>query len=576
MARNGRVGERQVNRKQRRAQGKAAPGKAAPGQPARPSAQAGRLNEQALALYRAGRLAEAVAALRQAAALDPDHAPIRNNLGELLRLSGQLDDAAAELDRAVTLDPSYAAAHSNRGNLLRQLGRVTDARDAYLTAIRLKPNYPEALSNLATAQMDLGDFAGAAETLRKAIALNPSLAILHKNLTLALFSLGDLDGAEAAYAAMEQATVKLPQESVELAVARGDMARFKNNLDEALHYYEQAWRIQPGHAMAHMRYGAALMVKGEYRAAWPHFGARWNMPDLAVDRRPFTLPFWKGEAVPPGGKMLLFTEQGVGESLVLWSLLPELLARGITPVVETDPRMIPILARSFPGLELHARANPPEPRLLQPDLVVQATLFDLAPVFRQSPADCKGALPLRADPEKAAALRARYKDGSDRPLVGVAWHSGNAKLGAPKSAQLPDFAPFLALPGIRFVDLQYGNRAADRAALKAACGADILFDPAVDQLKDLEAFAAQVAAMDFVVSTSNTTAHMAAALGKPTWVLLHKGISPHWYWGLAGETTPWYPTARLLRQQSAGDWRGLAERVAAELPGRLASTTSAT
>src|SRR5690606_19455317 len=131
-------------------------------------------------------------------------------------------------------------------------------------------------------------------------------------------------------------------------------------------------------------------------------------------------------------KLLLFTEQGVGESLALFSLLPELLRCGIAPVIECDPRMVPLLARSFPGLEILARTTPADPRLFADDLAVQASLFDVAAVFRRSPADCKGALPLRANPERAAALRARYKDGSGLPLIGIAWHSGNPKLGAPK------------------------------------------------------------------------------------------------------------------------------------------------
>lgn len=528
--------------------------------------QAAALNSQAIALFKAGQTAEAIALLRQVVALAPQNPMYRSNLGELLRLSRRLDEAAIELDRAVTLTPPYADAYSNRGNLLRDLGRVAEARDAYLTALRIRPNYPEALSNLATSQLDLGDFAGAAETSRKAIALNPQQAILHKNLVLALYALGDHDGAEKAFVAMENAPVKLPHEAIDLLIARGDMARARSDLEAALRHYEQAWRLQPGHPLAHMRYGTALMVKGDYRAAWPHFGARWNMPEAAVDRRPFTLPFWQGEALPPGGKMLLFTEQGVGESLVLWSLMPELLARGITPIVETDPRMIPMLQRSFPGVDFLERLNPPAPRLGQPDLVVQATLFDLAAVFRSSPADCTGVLPLKPDMQRAAAIRAQYQAADPRPLVGIAWHSGNPSLGAPKSAKLTDLAPLLTLPGYRFVDLQYGNRAEDRAALKAQHGVELLHDPAIDQLKDLEGFAAQVAALDMVISTSNTSAHMAAALGKPTWVMLHRGVSPHWYWTHEGSSTPWYPTARLWRQSSAGDWTGLADIVAGELP----------
>jgi ADP-heptose:LPS heptosyltransferase len=105
--------------------------------------------------------------------------------------------------------------------------------------------------------------------------------------------------------------------------------------------------------------------------------------------------------------------------------------------------------------------------------------------------------------------------------------------------------------------------------VKQAYGVEVIADAGIDQLKDLDSFAAQVAAMDIVVSTSNTTAHMAAALGKPTLILLHHGISPHWYWTRNGEATPWYPTARLLRQPKSGDWRSLAENVAAELKQRL-------
>lgn len=542
--------------------------------PAAVQLEANRLNDQALRLHAAGHTAEAIPLLRQAIALNGRQPMYHNNLGELLRLNGDPEAARACLQQAIALAPNYPEAHNNYGNLLGQLGELDAAVAAYETAIARKPDYAEAMSNLGAALINRHDHAAAAAMLQRAIALNPGIAMFYKNLGVALIALGDAAGAEAAFKAAFAAPVKLPAETVELLIALGDVERIKGNIDAALHWYERAWQAKPGDGEAHMRYGMALMVKGNYGDAWPHFGARWSLAERAVDKRPFTLPFWRGEALPAGKTMLLFTEQGVGESLVLWSLMPELRQRGITPVIECDPRMIPILQRSFPGIETYARTNPPHARFSAPDLAVQATLFDVAAVLRRSPADCTGALPLRADAARAEALRARYRSNHNGPLVGIAWHSANPKLGAPKSARLADFAPFLALPGYRFVDLQYGNREADREALKAACGVDLLVDPEIDQLKDLDAFAAQVAALDLVIATSNTTAHMAAALGKPTWILLHKGISPHWYWGLEGDHTPWYPTARLWRQQTANDWRGLAESVAAELKRQLPSATS--
>ncbi len=577
-----------MNRKQRRAQekmaGKPAAGGAAAQSPAAaaipltiaaPSAEvqreANKFNDQALQAHAAGRSDEALSLLRMAITLNPGQPLYHNNLGELLRLQGQTDLAMASLDEAIRLNPKYAEAHSNRGNLLRQLGRGEEAATEYRAALKLKPDYADAMSNLGAVLIDRQDFAGAAEVLKKAARLSPDMGMIHRNLGLALTGLQDMAGAETAYKASLVAKYKPPGDTAEVCLLLGDIARLRNDLDSARQWYERGWNERPGYGEAHNRYAVSLMVDGRYREAWPHFEARWSLADTDVDKRPFTQPFWKGEALAPGQNLLLFTEQGVGESLVLWSLLPELLARGITPIVECDPRMIPILERSFPGIEAYGRANPPHPRFSAPDLAMQATLFDLARVFRQSPADCTGALPIRADIARTAALRTQYRAGSDAPLIGIAWHSASPKLGAPKSALLTDLAAFLTLPGLRFVDLQYGDRAEDRAALKKAHDVDVIADPAINQMKDLDAFAAQVAAMDMVISTSNTTAHMAAALGKPTLVLLHHGISPHWYWTRNGETTPWYPTARLLRQPAAGDWHSLAETVAAELKLRFPS-----
>ncbi|WP_370152254.1 tetratricopeptide repeat protein [Ferrovibrio sp.] len=553
-----------MNRKQRRAQEKMA----ASGRPAGPSAAlatANRLNDRALDEHRAGRSAEAIALLREAIAAYPANAIYHNNLGELLRMSGDAATALPCFDQAIRLQPRYAQAHNNRGNALRDLKQPAEAVACYQVALAIQPDYAEALNNMGAALMDSRDFTGAAEALRKAIALNPGIAMFHQNLGLTLSSLDRPDEALRAFAE----AVRLDPGLIDTQIALGDLARSQGDFAGTMRWYEQAIRLQPGHGAAHMRYGTALMVKGDYKQAWPHFGARWTVESMKVDMRPFTLPFWQGQPLPDGGKMLLFTEQGVGETLALLSVMPELLATGIRPVIECDPRMIPLLQRSFPGLEVLPRTNPAQPRLFAPDLVIQGSLFDVAAVFRRSPADCTGALPLKADAERAAALRARYQQGDGRPLVGVAWYSANPQIGAPKSAQLTDFAAFLGLPGLRFVDLQYGNREADRAALKQAAGVDLLVDPEIDQMKDLDGFAAQIEAMDMVVTTSNTTAHMAGALGKPAIVMLHKGISPHWYWGLDGNTTPWYRSLTLLRQTGPGDWAEVARRVAEQLSWRL-------
>jgi hypothetical protein len=157
-------------------------------------------------------------------------------------------------------------------------------------------------------------------------------------------------------------------------------------------------------------------------------------------------------------------------------------------------------------------------------------------------------------------LRARYSDG--RRLVGLAWYTKNSKTGRFRSLDLSLLLPLFARPDIRWVSLQYG----DPGILEnqaAAAGAPILIDRSVDQLSDLDIFAAQVAAMDMVITIDNSTAHLAGALGVPVWVLLP--FAPDWRWLLGRDDCPWYPTMRLFRQTELGNWQSVVERIKSSL-----------
>jgi ADP-heptose:LPS heptosyltransferase len=161
-----------------------------------------------------------------------------------------------------------------------------------------------------------------------------------------------------------------------------------------------------------------------------------------------------------------------------------------------------------------------------------------------------------ADPAERERFRTRYGDG--RRLIGLAWQTKNQKTGRKRSIGLEGFAPLFALPGIRWISLQYGDfDALEEQA--AAAGAPILIDRTVDQLADLDRFAAQVAALDQVITIDNSTAHLAGALGLPVWLLLP--LAADWRWLERRPESPWYPTLRLFRQPQAGDWQAALEGV---------------
>ncbi|MEK9970809.1 MAG: hypothetical protein VW600_16840 [Ferrovibrio sp.] len=175
---------------------------------------------------------------------------------------------------------------------------------------------------------------------------------------------------------------------------------------------------------------------------------------------------------------------------------------------------------------------------------------------------------LQADPAASTAYRERLRTLSGgRPAIGLSWRSGNAAYGAQKSLALADLAPLIRQRADLFwVDLQYGDTAAERAF----SGVDLWRDPGIDPLHDLDAAASQYAALDLVITCSNTAVHLAGALGRPAWLLLPApGFGLLWYWQTRREDNPFYPSVRCFRQERAGDWSGVLAQVAAALEDRF-------
>ena len=184
----------------------------------------------------------------------------------------------------------------------------------------------------------------------------------------------------------------------------------------------------------------------------------------------------------------------------------------------------------------------------------------------RTPDELRVAAPyLMPDEAKLGACRARYDALGAGFRIGISWHSVSRYF-AQRNAPLALWGPILRQPGLRIFDLQYGDRRAERAAVAAALGVDIHYDEDIDQLSSLDDFAAQVAAMDRVVSISNTTVHMAGAIGVDCWTILP--LMADWRWFLDRDDTPWYPTMRLFRQHRRGDWAGVIAAVAAALAAR--------
>ncbi|MDA1091409.1 MAG: tetratricopeptide repeat protein [Proteobacteria bacterium] len=512
------------------------------------------------ALKRLGRLEEAIAGYRKALSINPDFAEAHNNLGNALQDQRKLEDAVDSYDKAIALNPDFAEAHSNLGNLLVKLGQFDEALSCFQKSLALNPDYAEGHFNLGCALQKLGEPEEAVARFQKAVSINPNYAEAQNNLGQAFHDLGNLEEAVVC----SQKALVLKPDFAEAHNNLGYALLGLGNLEEAMASFDKALVLKPDFAEAHYNLGHALLYDGDLGRGWEEFAWRWNVESLslrAIDARP--QPLWQGQDV--GGKtILVWGEQGIGDEVLFAGMVSDLMDQGAKVVMECDPRLIPLYERSFDGGRCIALTDPPAEDALRPEIDFQVPSGNLGRWLRPT-LDAFPDRPryLRPDQNRSDALKQGYQGGSDDKLVGIAWNSKSTKLGRNKSLPLSALRPLANVPGVRLVDLQYGDTAIERKEFEDATGAAILHDDSIDHMADLDAFAAQVAAMDLVISVSNTTVHIAGAMGVPTWVLLN--LVPLSCWMLKGDTSPWYASLTLFRQTEAGEWADMIEAVARAL-----------
>lgn len=580
-----------MNRQQRRKTAKAN-GRGGSGISAAPAALRQRFQE-AVGLFHGGRLAEAEDLLRSIDLMQPKISEVGHTRGVIALQLGAPDEAVRHFEMAIAgnprladlhvllgaahagrgdppaaiacfskalkLDPGSAAAYYQLGLARNNIGDYAAAIDCLRTADRLLPGQADVQITLSTSY-SMSQQYGAAETAaRAALAAAPNDFRAHSNLARALQGLGR---AAAADDAMRQALAVAPEDAG-LHVNHGLILEDIGDMDAAKAAYRKAIALEPQYAGGHVNLGLLLLLTGAYEDGWREYGWRWRWQEDGRALRPFPSPLWDGASLS-GRTVLAWGDEGPGDEILFASLLPDLVATATAVVVECEPRLVELFRRAFPTIEVHPRRDRPVRRLLKPDIDCHTPFTELPrylrPNLREAPRP-RGPY-LGADPRLAGPCRARYRALGDGPVVGVAWSSAN--LHRPnRNIPLTEWDAILSLPGLTFLSLQYGDHGDEIAEVKNRLGVTIHEDPEIDQIASLEQFAAQIDAVDIVVSITNTTVHMAGALGKTVWTMLP--FMPDWRYQLGRDDTAWYPSMRLFRQRRARHWDEVVEDVAAEL-----------
>lgn len=493
----------------------------------------------------------ALASYDQAIAIDAGFAEAYYQRACLQRALGRWETALASFDAALALKPTHADAWFNRGNLLKDLNQLEAALASYDQAIATKSGYIEAICNRGNVFLLLKRIDAALASYDQAIATDPAYAETYSNRGALFAALNRMDEALADY----DRAIALKGDYAEVHSNRGILLQQLHRLDAALASHDRAIAIKPDSPVALFNRSLTLLMSGDFANGWAAYEWRWKNPFCSSfkEKREFSQPLWLGEESILGRTILLYGEQGFGDIIQFCRYAKRVADLGARVVLEVRKPLVGLL-HSLEGVtELVTKGS------ALPDFDVQCPLMSLPRAFRTTldtiPQPGKY---LRADPAKIAHWEARLGE-KIHPRIGLTWSGSPLQINDHnRSAPLADWVPHLP-PGFHYVSLQKDVRIADQATLDRN---PHIYNPA-SELTDFSDAAALCECMDLVISVCTSVAHLAGALDKKTWVLL--SFAADWRWLLDRDDSPWYPTAKLYRQEKIADWNGVFARVEADL-----------
>lgn len=463
-----------------------------------------------------GNLASARARCDEALRVQPRHAGALNLAGIISAMSGDYRQAAVLFAKATAADPADPVARNNHGLALQRLGRLNEALDRLAGALELRPGYAEALFNRGNV----------------------------------LRELGQLEAALAAYDAAVDTDPGHAEALCNRGVVLSDLHRFTAALDS----FARALALRPDYAKAHCNRAYTALLCGDLASGLPAYEWRWRLPQPpAPGRRDFPQPCWLGAEPLAGRTLLVHAEQGFGDTLQFCRYVEVLARRGARVLVEVQKPLVRLL-RSLAGASgVHARGDP----LPQFDYHCPMLSLPLALGTTLDTIPARDAY-IRVPDDSLSAWQSRLGRPA-APRLGLGW-SGSATNSNDhrRSIALAELEPLLP-DGWEVFGLQKDVRAVDRRTLKSLPQVQNLGT----ELADFCDTAAACQCLDVVVTVDTAVAHLSAAIGRPTWILLP--FNPDWRWLVGRGDSPWYPGVRLYRQDAPGDWSGVLARVRADL-----------
>jgi tetratricopeptide (TPR) repeat protein len=499
--------------------------------------------------HRAGRLDEAEKLYRRVLVGKPNHSDALHLLGVIYGQRGQPQLAVDFISRAIRVRPEEAQFHCRLAENLRALRKYGEATASFQRAIELGNGDPTIHNSFGAALAEMRQYDRAIEQFRRAIEIKPDFADARSNLGAALMRTGALDEAIDVL----ESALKLNPASRGAHNNLGNALFSKGRIAEAIDAYGKVATANPDDARIHANLALGYLLLGDFDRGWSEHEWRLKVPEI-VGARKFSQPRWNGEELN-GRTILLHAEQGFGDMIQFARFVPQVAARGGRVILECPAELV----RLFEGFPNVSQVVQRDQAL--PGFDLHCPLLSLGAVFKVNATTIPSHVPyLKSNPEIAGRWAGRFDPGDKSLRVGLVWagrpeHSNEQN----RSMKLDQFAPLASVPSVSFFSLQKGSAAASAASPPTGMR---LIDW-TGELTDFAETAGLIEHLDLILTVDTAVAHLAGAMGKRVWLLLPR--VPDWRWMLDRADSPWYPTMRLFRQTTIGDWAGVLQRVADSL-----------
>ena len=510
------------------------------------------LHHLGIVLYQQARYTESTQYLERAVSLNPKNAVYHSNYANALQESGALDDAILNYESAIAINSDFADAHFNLGNAYSKKNVLDLAIKSYTNALELKSDYAAALSHRGIAFFELKRFDEALADFNHALEIDPSFLNAYVNRGNTLRALGrSVEALDSYDQALQLGTV-----SAEAHLNRAQALQDLNRSEEALASYDQALAIRPDYPKAISAKGLIYLQLGRFEEGWPLYEWRWHPSLTKSAQRKLNGTLWRGSENLEGKTILLYAEQGLGDTIQFARYVELVKKRGGNVILQVQKGLLPLM-RSLCGYDELVDNDEHLPKV---DYI--CPLMSLPLAFKTTVESVPTPTPyLTADPARIDRWQ-RYL-GHDGLKIAVAWQANKTTdIALRRSFPLRHLKRISAMPGVRLISLQKHDGVEHLGASLQCDRLEVLPSDFDEDGAFLDS-AAVMECVDLVITCDTALTHLAGALGVRAWLPLR--YSPEWRWMLNTDRTPWYPNHLLFRQEAPDDWHSAFETMECQL-----------